>query len=109
MFLIKNEFQNVLHPSTSDMLDTIAGRFLSGLDPEEEKEIFEEQTDGEMARVAIRCWGLDNPDEDDPSHMEFNGYSVIELAQAFARLRARASGGDSVTAEAGPSATYSRP
>lgn len=91
--MIRNEFQNSLFRTTTEMLDAIASEFLSagGTNSEEMQRAFlAEASDAELAIEAIDGWGLDlHGDFDEPSHMEFNEYTDDDLAAAFGRLRER--------------------
>ena len=94
---IRYEFQGGAFRNASEMLDAIAGEWLSagGLNSEEtQAEFLRSQTDAALASECVEGWGLDQPgqtlDDMEPpaaSHMDFNGYTAGDLASAFARLR----------------------
>lgn len=90
--MTRNEFQSMSYPTTARMLNAIASEYLSagGLNSEEQQaEFLAASTDAELAAECIWGFGLDRAADigDEPSHMEFNDYTVDDLAAAFADLR----------------------
>jgi hypothetical protein len=89
--MIRNEFQNSLFRTTTEMLDAIAEDWLSagganGIDFQ--RAVLDDSTDVELAIETIDGWGLARS-EDGPTHMELNEYTAYDLAAAFGRLRER--------------------
>mgnify|MGYP001262158565 FL=1 len=91
--MTRNEFQNSIFRTTTEMLDAIAEEWLSagganGIDFQ--RTVLDDNTDVELAIETIDGWSLDRRgDFGEPSHMELNEYSASDLAAAFGRLRGR--------------------
>lgn len=93
------QFAGTLFRTERDMLSAIASEYLSGFgahDVDFQREVLGERSDADMAAECISGFGLDQPGEDSPSHMDKHGYSADDLAKAFAALR------DSLTAPRAP-------
>ena len=98
---IKYEFASALHSSESSMLDHIAATYITAdgaNSPRTVAEALATMTDAELARECIEGFELDESDDrcDDYDktagmlHMEFNGYSIGDLAAAMGRFREEA-------------------
>lgn len=88
--MIRYEFQSVLYRTETEMLAAIAGEWISAGGQNtisDQHRFFIENTDEELAAECIDGWGLDVAGDGSPSHMEFNGYSLSDLARAFGGLR----------------------
>ncbi|QXM25487.1 hypothetical protein KO353_04465 [Elioraea tepida] len=93
------EWAGSLYRTRAEMLDAIAEAWATACghaSPAETRRNFDEATDAELAAEAIAGWGLDQPrgrrfslDDERPSHMVEHEYTAADLAEAFARLRAR--------------------
>jgi hypothetical protein len=91
--MAKHEFQSTLYRTHAQMLDAIAESWLEagGLNSEADvAAALRTQTDEELAAEVIEAWGLDQPgDDEEPSHMDREGYDEAELADGFGRFRAK--------------------
>jgi len=96
---LQHEFQNTLHYTESSMLDHIAATYITAdgaNSPRTVAEALATLTDAYMARECVEGFGLDESGIEgcglggDVSHMEFNGYSIGDLAAAMGRFREEA-------------------
>ncbi len=91
-----HEYQGVLYATQAYMLDDMADQFVIYDGRASASEVAQtlQASDAELAEEMIRAYGLDAPadenfPEDGGSHMQVNGYTADDLAEAFARLRVR--------------------
>lgn len=93
-----NEFGGTLYPTQRAMLDAIAEWDITAdgkNSPGGVRGFFSEVTDGQLAADAIASMDLDKEGlaifsaEDTRSHMEREGYTAADLAEAYGRIRAR--------------------
>jgi hypothetical protein len=85
------EFQSTLHRTLRSMLDAIAEEWVTcgGLNgPAMVNEVFAENTDEALAAECVSGWGLDQAGDDEtPSHMTRNDYTLADLIAAFSAYR----------------------
>lgn len=86
------EFQSTLFRTERDMLDAIAGEWVSAggaNDRETMLEALAELTDEQLAAECVSAWGLDQPASEDAAEtwMEKRGIDEADIGLAFGRLR----------------------
>jgi hypothetical protein len=87
-------FQGALHRNAREMLDAIAEAWLTGdgwATKDDQLATLTAMSDLELATECIETLGLDQPDPwdtDARAHTVSNRYADVDLAAAFARLRA---------------------
>ena len=84
---MSNEFAGTLYPTRTAMLAGIAAEFMTagGMNSVETvAEIIAKEKPADLARQAIDGWSLDRATiEDEPSHMDREGYTAEDLTEAF--------------------------
>jgi hypothetical protein len=87
------EFQNTLFRTEAEMLNAVAGEWLSagGMnDGETMRQFLAGYSDEELARECVEGWGLDLPESEDGEEtwMEKRGVDQDDISDVFADMRA---------------------